>query len=59
MIPRPASRFLRVKCEDCGNEQVVFDRPSNVVLCQVCGATLAKPTGGKAVIRGEVLGAVD
>ena len=59
MIPTPASRFLRVKCEDCGNEQVVFDRPSSVVLCQVCGATLAKPTGGKAVIRGEVLGAVE
>ncbi len=59
MIPRPSSRFLRVKCADCGNEQVVFDRPSNVVLCQVCGATLARPTGGKAAIRGEILGAVE
>ncbi len=59
MIPRPTSKFLRVKCEDCGNEQVVFDRPSNVVLCQVCGRTLAKPTGGKAAIRGEILGAVE
>ena len=59
MIPQPTSKFLRVKCEDCGNEQIVFDRPSTVVLCQVCGATLAKPTGGKAVIRGEILGAVE
>ena len=59
MIPRPNSKFLRVKCEDCGNEQVVFDRPSSVVVCQVCGATLATPTGGKAAIRGEILGAVE
>src|SRR3989449_8934774 len=26
VIPKPTSRFLRVKCEDCGNEQIVFDR---------------------------------
>ncbi len=56
MIPKPNSQFLRVKCEDCGNVQIVFDRAASVVLCQVCGATLAKPTGGKAAIRGEVLG---
>ena len=50
MIPKPTSRFLRVKCEDCGNEQIVFDRAASTVLCQVCGATVAKPTGGKAVV---------
>ena len=56
MIPKPTSRFLRVKCEDCGNEQIVFDRAASTVLCQVCGATVAKPTGGKAAVRGEILG---
>jgi len=55
VIPKPESRFLKVKCEDCGNEQVVFDRTASVVLCQVCGSTLARPTGGKAAIRGEIL----
>jgi len=30
-----------------------------VVLCPVCGATVAKPTGGKAAIRGEVLGVLE
>ncbi|MFA5896773.1 MAG: 30S ribosomal protein S27e [Thermoplasmata archaeon] len=59
MIPKPASQFLRVKCEDCGNEQIVFDRAASVVLCQVCGTTLAKPTGGKAAIRGDVLGVLE
>jgi len=59
VIPKPESEFLRVKCEDRGNEQIVFDRAASVVLCQVCGATLAKPTGGKAAIRGEVLGVLE
>lgn len=59
MIPKPTSRFLRVKCEDCGNEQIVFDRAATVVLCQVCGSTLAKPAGGKATIRGEILGVLE
>ena len=58
MIPAPRSRFLRVKCADCSNEQIVFDRAATVVNCQVCGATLARPTGGKAAIRGEVVGVV-
>src|SRR5207244_3192902 len=57
--PKPTSRFLRVKCEDCGNEQIVFDRAASTVLCQVCGATVAKPTGGKAVVRGEILGVLE
>src|SRR5881296_4370971 len=59
VIPKPTSRFLRVKCEDCGNEQIVFDRAASTVLCQVCGATVAKPTGGKAAVRGEILGVLE
>lgn len=58
MIPTPRSQFLRVKCADCSNEQVVFDRPSSDVNCQVCGATLVRPTGGKGAVRGEVVGVV-
>ncbi len=47
--------FVKVKCPDCGNEQIIFLRASTVVKCQVCGATIATPTGGKADIRGEIL----
>ncbi|HKZ48672.1 MAG TPA: 30S ribosomal protein S27e [Thermoplasmata archaeon] len=53
------SSFLKVKCPDCGNEQAVFDRAASVVTCLVCGTTLAKPTGGRAAVRGEVLGALE
>jgi small subunit ribosomal protein S27e len=47
------SKFLRVKCEKCKNEQVIFERAASVVKCLVCGEVLAKPTGGKAVIKSE------
>jgi len=59
LIPQPRGRFLKVKCEDCGGEQIVFDRAASTVACLVCGATLSRPTGGLAEIEGEVLGAVE
>lgn len=55
LIPRPRSRFLRVRCPDCGNEQVVFGNASMLVRCNVCDGVLAEPTGGKTRIRGEIL----
>jgi small subunit ribosomal protein S27e len=47
--------FVKVKCSDCGNQQVIFDRASTTITCLICGATIAKPTGGKSQIRGEVV----
>jgi len=54
LIPKPQSIFLRVKCLKCGNEQLIFGSAVNKVTCNVCGETLAEPTGGKAKIHGEV-----
>ncbi len=48
LIPRPSSKFILVRCPECGNEQIIFNKPAIVVRCLVCGAVLAKPTGGKA-----------
>ena len=45
---------LGFKCPDCENEQVVFSHATRVVNCNVCGATLAKATGGKAELKGEI-----
>ena len=50
-------RFVRVKCEECKNEQVIFEKPASQVKCLVCGAVLADPTGGKAIIKAKLLGA--
>lgn len=47
--------FVKVKCPDCGNEQLIYIRASTVVKCHVCGAVLAVPTGGKADIKGEIV----
>jgi small subunit ribosomal protein S27e len=54
LIPKPSSSFLRVKCSKCGNEQLLFSHAVNQVVCNVCSAVLATPSGGKARIKGEV-----
>ena len=51
------SKFMKVKCEKCKNEQMVFDRAASKVKCLVCGEVLAEPTGGKARINVKVIGA--
>ncbi len=47
------SKFFKVKCPDCENEQTVFEKASTVVKC-VVGHDLALPTG-KASIKAEIL----
>lgn len=48
------NKFLKVKCNDCDNEQVVFSRAATRVPCNVCGTTLVEPRGGRAQLKGEV-----
>ncbi|MCC6030250.1 MAG: 30S ribosomal protein S27e [Desulfurococcales archaeon] len=55
LIPEPRSRFLRVRCPQCGNEQVIFDYATYPARCFICGYQLVVPTGGKAIIRGEII----
>ena len=47
--------FIKIKCADCGNEQITFRKAATTVTCHVCGATLIKPKGGNAEIKGEVI----
>lgn len=56
---KPKSRFLKVKCSDCGNEQVMFGSLSTKVMCQVCGKTLAEPRGGKARILTKIISVLE
>jgi small subunit ribosomal protein S27e len=53
LVPKPRGKFVTVKCPDCGNDQNTYDRASTQVTCLVCGATIAKPGGGKAALRGD------
>lgn len=58
LLRPPEGRFIWVKCNDCGSKQIIFTKASTVVNCLVCGTTLAKPTGGKADIKAEIIGAL-
>lgn len=51
----PKSRFLKVQCEKCKNEQIIFNKPATVVKCLVCENVLAEPTGGIGKIKAKIL----
>lgn len=50
----PRSKFVKVTCRKCRNEQVIFNKVSTVVKCLKCQNELATPTGGDAEIKGKV-----
>ncbi len=58
-IPKPASKFQKVDCSECGEQQVVYSHVSTTVACNSCGNTIAEPTGSKAKINGKILGSVE
>ncbi|MCX6821419.1 MAG: 30S ribosomal protein S27e [Candidatus Aenigmarchaeota archaeon] len=51
----PESRFLKVACMKCKNEQIIFNKASNDVTCLVCGNLLAEATGGMSIIKSKIL----
>ena len=53
------SKFVKVKCPDCENEQLIFEKASTVVDCVVCGHNLSIPSGGKAEIKAEIIAAFE
>lgn len=50
------NKFINIKCKDCGNEQVTYTKISSAVMCNICGATLARPTGGTLELAAEITG---
>jgi small subunit ribosomal protein S27e len=49
------SKFLKVTCSKCKNEQIIFNKASSRVKCLVCESELSEPTGGKAKIKSKVI----
>lgn len=49
------SKFIKIRCAKCKNEQVVFGKASSKVNCLVCGTPLATPTGGKTKVKARIL----
>jgi small subunit ribosomal protein S27e len=55
IIPRPKSSFIKVRCIKCTFEQITFDHATTIVRCKNCNEILLIPTGGKAIIKGEIV----
>ena len=53
------SRFLKVKCNKCNNEQNIFGKAAMEVNCLVCGEKLSHATGGKSRINAKVLEVIE
>ena len=51
----PSSKFIKIRCPKCKNEQIMFGKASSNVLCLVCGKILAEPTGGKSRVKARIL----
>lgn len=54
-LKEPTSKFIKVRCPKCKNEQIVFGKSASKVKCLVCDKTLVEPSGGKSRIRARVL----
>ncbi len=51
----PSSKFIKVRCPKCKNEQIIFGKSASIVKCLVCEKILAEPTGGKTKVKSQVL----
>jgi small subunit ribosomal protein S27e len=49
------SKFVRIKCPKCENEQIIFGKATTIVRCTKCNYILTKPSSSKAKIRAKVL----
>ena len=54
-IPKPESKFIKVKCQKCKNEQIIFGKAASKINCLVCGSLLAEPSGGKTKLKTKIL----
>jgi len=58
-LKEPSSKFIKVRCPKCKNEQIIFGKSASNVKCLVCGVTLAEPKGGKSKIKSRILEVLD
>jgi len=54
-LKETVSKFIKIRCPKCKNEQIMFGKSSTAINCLVCGRKLAEPTGGKSRVKARVL----
>ncbi len=55
MVDQPTSKFIKVRCPKCKNEQVIFGKAAMAVKCLVCGKEIAESSGGKIKVKARIL----
>jgi len=55
IIKEPTSKFIKLRCPKCKNEQIIFGKSATKINCLVCGRIIAEPTGGKTKIKARIL----
>ena len=50
-----SSKFIKLRCPKCKNEQIVFGKPSSIIKCLICEKVLVEPAGGKGKIKARIL----
>ncbi|MGM5480386.1 MAG: 30S ribosomal protein S27e [Nanobdellota archaeon] len=55
MEKEPTSKFIKVRCPKCKNEQIIFGKSASTIKCLVCEKELAEATGGKTRVKARVL----
>ena len=58
-LMKPDSKFLKVVCSNCKNEQIIFNKAATNVKCLVCGLELIEARGGKAKVKSKVIQGFD
>ena len=58
-VPKPSSKFNKVICAECNEEQIVYSHATTTVTCNSCGNAIAEATGSKAKINGQVSSSVE
>ena len=58
-IPEPSSKFQKVNCNECNEENIVYSHASSEVTCKSCGNVIAEPTGSVASLHGKISGTTE
>ena len=54
LIPEPSSKFQKIKCSECEEQQIVYSHTTTVIKCNSCGNPITQPTGSKAKLFGKI-----
>jgi len=54
-IKKPSSKFIKVRCSKCKNEQIIFGKSSTKINCLVCSTNTNFFVGGKSKIKARIL----